>query len=86
MGRWAEDPGDPAILRSVERLLAALKPLEIDIDLWKSQNLYVAGGRQAYAENVERAGRGDAVAKRWLEAFGAAGKSLRVSPVVSERS
>ena len=84
MARWAEDPGNPAVLTSVDRLLTALKPLEIDIDLWKSQNLYVAGGRQVYADNAGRAGRGEAAAKKWLEAFEAAGKSLRVSPAVFE--
>ena len=85
MARWVQDPKVPAILRSVDRLLAALKPLEIDIDLWKSQNLYVSGGRQAYAENAKRAGEGDAAAKKWLDVFVAAGKSLRVSPAVFER-
>ncbi len=85
MGRWVQDPRNPAVLRSVARLLAALKPLDIDIDLWKSQNLYVSGGRQVYAENAERAGEGAAAAKKWLDVFVAAGKSLRVSPAVFER-
>jgi hypothetical protein len=85
MGRWVQDPRNPAVLRSVDRLLAALKPLDIDIDLWKSQNLYVSGGRQVYAENAERAGEGAAAAKKWLDVFVAAGKSLRVSPAVFER-
>ncbi|HMA52901.1 MAG TPA: DUF3536 domain-containing protein, partial [Acidobacteriota bacterium] len=85
MARWAEDPRNPALLSSVDRLLSALKPLEIEIDLWKSQNFYVSAGRATYPENAERAGRGDASAKKWLDAFSAAGKSLRVSPAVFER-
>jgi hypothetical protein len=85
MERWAEDPKNPTVLISLDRLLAALKPLEMDIDLWKSQNLYVSAGRPVYAENADRAGKGEAAAKKWIEAFEAAGKSLRVSPAVFER-
>ena len=86
MGRWAENPRDPAALGSAERLLAALKPLELDIDLWKSQNLYVSRGREAYAGMKDRAGRGDGAARAWIEAFEAAGRALRVSPVVFGRA
>ena len=84
MGRWAADTRDAGALSSVERLITALRPLEVEIDLWKSQNLFVSRGRQANAENVQSAGKGDARAKSWLEAFGAAGKALRVSPAVFE--
>ena len=86
MGRWAKKPDDPSGLRSVERLVAALKPLEIDIDLWESQNLYVSQGREIHAAMADRAGRGDGTAKAWLEAFEAAGKALRVSPAVFDRT
>jgi alpha-amylase/alpha-mannosidase (GH57 family) len=86
MAGWANDPGSPEALRTVARLLAVLKPMEIDIDLWKSQNLYVSRGRQVHADQGARAGRGDSGAKAWLEAFEAAGQSLRVGPAVFERS
>jgi alpha-amylase/alpha-mannosidase (GH57 family) len=85
MARWAEDPRNPEPLRSVARLILVLKPLELDIDLWKSQNLYVSKGRSSNAENTRRASQGEAAAKGWLEAFEAAGNSLRVSPAVFER-
>jgi alpha-amylase/alpha-mannosidase (GH57 family) len=85
MGRWADKPGDAGALRSADRLLAALKPLELEIDLWKSQNLYVSRGREVFSETARRAGQGDAAAAAWLAAFEAAGKSLRVSPAVFER-
>ncbi len=86
MAGWANDPGSPEALRTVARLLAVLKPMEIDIDLWKSQNLYVSKGRRVHADQGARADRGDSGAKAWLEAFEAAGQSLRVSPAVFERS
>jgi hypothetical protein len=85
IGRWAAEPGEGGPLRSVDRLLAALKPLEIEIDLWKSQNVYVSRGREVFPETARRARRGDAAAEAWLEAFEAAGRSLRVSPAVFER-
>jgi alpha-amylase/alpha-mannosidase (GH57 family) len=84
MARWAERPEDRAPLKTVDRLLTVLKPLEIEIDLWRSQNLYVSRGREAYAENAERAAGGDPAAKEWLALFAAAGASLRVSPAVFE--
>jgi alpha-amylase/alpha-mannosidase (GH57 family) len=84
MTRWAGDPRDGSILKSVDLLLNALKPLELDIDLWKSQNLYVSRGRQALAENTARAARGNVAAKAWLGLFRAGGESLRVSPAVFE--
>jgi len=82
MARWAKDPARPDDLRTVERLLTALRPLEIEIDLWKSQNLYVSRGREVQADKARRAGQGDAGAKDWLETFEAAGRALRVSPAV----
>ncbi len=85
MGQWAEDPRNAAALTSVERLLTALKPLELDLDLWKSQNLYVSRGREVQADMAQRAGKGEAAVKAWLEAFEAAGKALRVSPAVFEK-
>jgi alpha-amylase/alpha-mannosidase (GH57 family) len=84
--RWADDPRDPAGLRSVEQLVAALRPLEIEIDLWESQNLYVARGREVQAGMKDRAGQGDGAAKAWIEAFEAAGRALRVSPEVFGRA
>jgi len=86
MAGWVQHPENPEALRTVARLLVVLKPLEIDIDLWKSQNLYVFGGREVHADQAARAGRGDSGAKAWLEAFESAGQSLRVSPAVFERS
>jgi alpha-amylase/alpha-mannosidase (GH57 family) len=84
MARWAERPQDRGLLKAADRLLAVLKPLEIEIDLWKSQNLYVSRGRAAFADNAKRAAGGDAAAKEWLAAFEAAGASLRVSPAIFE--
>jgi len=85
MRAWAEDPGDREALTAVGRVLAATKPLEIDIDLRKSQNVYVSRGRQVRADNAARAAQGDGGAQAWLDAFIAAGKSLRVSPAFFQR-
>ena len=84
MARWAERPEDRAPLKAVDRLLTVLKPLEIEIDLWRGQNLFVSRGREAYAEHAGRAAAGDAAAGEWLALFAAAGASLRVSPVLFE--
>jgi alpha-amylase/alpha-mannosidase (GH57 family) len=85
MGRWAAKPQDGGPLGAVDRLLAALLPLEIEIDLWKSQNLYVSLGREVFPETANRARQGDSGAASWLEAFEAAGRSLHVSPALFER-
>ncbi len=84
MRLWAENPGDHPALTAVDGLLRALKPLGLGLDLWKSQNLYVLCGRQVRADYSKLAAEGEAAAREWLEAFRAAGQSLRVSPAVFE--
>jgi alpha-amylase/alpha-mannosidase (GH57 family) len=85
LARWAENPQDVSALKAVGGLLRVLKPLGLEIDLRPSQNLYVSRGRSALAGLAGRAAAGDAAAAAWLEAFEAAGTSLRVSPAVFER-
>jgi len=82
MGLWAENPENRPALAAVGGLLEALKPLPLGLDLWKSQNIYVLRGRQVQAGYSSRAAIGEAAAQDWLEAFRAAGKSLRVSQAV----
>lgn len=82
MGLWAENPENHPALSAVDGLLKALKPLPLGLDLWKSQNIYVLRGRQVQAGYSSRAAIGEAAAQDWLEAFRAAGKSLRVSQAV----
>lgn len=82
MVRWAQSPGDAAPLRQADAVLKALKPLALEIDLWKSQNLFVSRGREIYAGTRDAAAKGDEAAKAMLAALDSVAQSLRISPEV----
>jgi alpha-amylase/alpha-mannosidase (GH57 family) len=76
----AAKPDDAGMLRTLVETLRILKPLGLDIDLWKSQNVYFSLSRTLYKDARRRAARGDASAKEWLSGFEALGGFLSVSP------
>jgi alpha-amylase/alpha-mannosidase (GH57 family) len=80
MARLAANPDDPKFLRSIVDIFEALKPLRLDLDLWKSQNIYFSLSRNLYRNAGQRAARAEAAAKAWLADFNALGGFLRVNP------
>ncbi len=65
----AADTGDAAKLEMAARLVAVLKRLPLQLNLWRSQNTAFLMGREHYATMSERCGGGDGEACRWLAAF-----------------
>ncbi len=82
MARSAARPDDLEALGAVEKIFSILSPLIVELDLWKSQNIYFAQAKKYWKKNAEAAAKGNARAKEWVELFGAVGRNLRFNPDV----
>jgi hypothetical protein len=74
MEEWRSNVGDLDIMKGVRGLLAQLKELDVETDLWKAQNVYFLIGRKVLPEMKERAAGDD----RWFDLFRDLGRDLRV--------
>jgi alpha-amylase/alpha-mannosidase (GH57 family) len=79
MAKLEANPGDSKLLQAVVAVFEVLKPLALDLDLWKSQNIYFSLSRRDYRETRQKAGRGEAGGKNWLASFDALGGFLGVN-------
>lgn len=84
MTRLAASPDDTKLLRRILDVFQTLEPLRLDLDLWRSQNIFFSLGQTLCRGAREKSGRGDAAAKAWLEDFEALGGFLRVNTVVTQ--
>jgi alpha-amylase/alpha-mannosidase (GH57 family) len=75
------NPEDPVLLGQIERILQILSTLNLDLDLWKSQNIYFSLGRSVYAEVKARALEGDPWASEWVGYFERMGPFLKVKGI-----
>jgi alpha-amylase/alpha-mannosidase (GH57 family) len=80
MQAFAAKPDDAGRLRTFVEALRILKPLGLEIDLWKSQNIYFSLSRTVFRDAKRKAARGDNAAKKWLSSFEALGRFLGVCP------
>jgi len=80
----AARPDDPAPLEEIPRIVGCARLLALPLDLWESQNICI-GLRRHHTEMCERAGRGNAGAKRWVEAYRRAAVCLGVCVVCGVR-
>jgi alpha-amylase/alpha-mannosidase (GH57 family) len=78
LNRSSMNPENIGILDSANKFLESLTPLQIELNLWKPQNLYFAIGKRVYLKMNEQANQGDASAKKWVEAFLMLGQYLHV--------
>ena len=80
LDRWLErltaSPEDTVLLTRVAEIAEIVRAMDLDVNLWKTQNLFfrllkgVAPGRR------EQAARGDAAARAWVEPFVKLGEQL----------
>jgi alpha-amylase/alpha-mannosidase (GH57 family) len=77
MGRLEENPEDPANIERVLGLLEAVAALSLDLNLWKSQNVYFSLGRKVLSPMRGRAEAGDEAARTWKDLFLRLGGLLR---------
>ena len=71
-------PEDPSVLDFVKKLHNVLTPIQIEFNLWKSQNLFFSIGKSFLSKMVQRSTEGDHLAKQWLDSFQQLGRILRV--------
>ena len=84
MENFSRHPDDPGLLKSIQSAFEILRPLSLDLDLWKSQNIYFSVVKERYAGTLEKAGAGDAAMKDWVDLFAALGEFLKIKLPVSK--
>ncbi|NMB79886.1 MAG: DUF3536 domain-containing protein [Methanomicrobiales archaeon] len=67
------------LLETINTVFKTLQPLNLNYDLWESQNMYFRIGRRDYKPAREKAKSGDEKARRWVAAFEELGKNLGVN-------
>ncbi len=72
MDLWASVPERTEAMEAALRLLSVLKPLNLDVDLWHAQNVYVSAGGPIF-RSIERG-----IPPGWIETFQALGELLGV--------
>jgi hypothetical protein len=81
MDKLNTNPEDQALIDELNVFLKLLREFSLELNLWKSQNIYFSIGRQYLNEMKEKAERGDERARLWLESFSKLGHYLRVKIV-----
>ncbi len=78
MGSVYENPSDVTPLKNLATLLRICSPLQLNVDLWKAQNIYFSIGKERYGNMKNRASLGDENAKVWMDFFNQLGHYLKV--------
>jgi len=67
-----------SLMEKMARRLRRMADLNLELDLWKAQNIYFAVGKAHWQNKKGQAERGDEQAKKWMEAFRDLGSFLYV--------
>jgi alpha-amylase/alpha-mannosidase (GH57 family) len=78
MERLNERPEEIRLFELVENTLEALTPLNLQLNLWKAQNIYFSIGKKHFAGMKKKAGSGDTFSLGWVAAFSKLGYYLHV--------
>jgi len=78
MERLSQTPEDVSLLEPIEAIFRILSALPLELDLWKTQNIYFSIGKQLYSRMREKAEKGDQAAKKWVEHFNSLENYLHV--------
>jgi alpha-amylase/alpha-mannosidase (GH57 family) len=78
MEKSAQMPEDYGLLKTVQSLVSMVNPLSLDLNLWKTQNIYFSMGKHYYPKIKNNADTGDADAMKWIKCFNSLGNDLRV--------
>ena len=66
MQRLSGIPEDATLLETIVDVLRTLSVIPLEMDLWKSQNIYFSICTQQYDETEKRSDQGDSMAQQWL--------------------
>lgn len=78
MAKLQADPKNASLLKEIDDLLLMLKDFPLDLDLWKSQNIYFILCKQLKDEMGKRRNEGDPLAADWVEWMKGIGRKLKV--------
>jgi alpha-amylase/alpha-mannosidase (GH57 family) len=78
MGEVQKEPEDLSRLKNMDNLLNILKTFPIDLDLWRSQNIYFTLCQNLAKEMQKKEKSGDPLARQWVELMKNIGSHLSV--------
>jgi alpha-amylase/alpha-mannosidase (GH57 family) len=78
MTELQSDPKNVILLKQIHDLLQILKDFSVDLDLWKSQNIYFFLCNQLKDDMGNKRKEGDFVAEEWIELIKGIGLQLHV--------
>jgi hypothetical protein len=77
--RKAKEMKSLALLADIEAIFAALQGIEVELDLWKAQNIYFSiTNNHLFTRIKTRADQGDPEALAWIEKFIPLGDRLKM--------
>ncbi len=79
MDRFSSRPKDVRLLRQAIMMLRTMKPLKLNVNLGKPQNIYFITAKNHYDDMKRKALQGNSSAQRWKELFEELGRYLRVA-------
>jgi alpha-amylase/alpha-mannosidase (GH57 family) len=82
MNQLSEHPDDIHLMEKIITILELLGQLNLDLDLWKAQNIYFAMGRRIYTDNLSKTGAQER-AVRWVKLFEHLGEILQFNITTS---
>lgn len=77
MKRLDKQPKNIALIETIESVLNIISQLNLELDLWKAQNIYFAIGKKNYSERKGQA-KVDELARKWIVSFDRLGTILQV--------
>ncbi|MCP4650668.1 MAG: DUF3536 domain-containing protein [PVC group bacterium] len=78
MKQLDKNPGDLKLITTLGALFKCLSGLNLDLSLWRAQNIYFDIHAQLYAELDKKSREKDRHARKWIRQFDRLGKYLRV--------
>jgi alpha-amylase/alpha-mannosidase (GH57 family) len=74
--RLAEDANNVSLLARTAEIAEIVRTMDIEVNLWKTQNLYFRLLKEVAPARLEQAGGGDTAAQEWMQHFNKLGEQL----------
>ncbi|MFH2138923.1 MAG: DUF3536 domain-containing protein [Candidatus Omnitrophota bacterium] len=78
MKKLQQSPEDVSVIEVIEGLFKILRPLGLELSLWKTQNIYFSINQQLHDLMIRKADQKDRIARKWIKHFDTLGNYLRV--------
>jgi hypothetical protein len=78
LNKMSAEPDDIPRIETIEKMIKILEPLQLNLNLWKSQNLYYSIGRRMIPKMEKRSREGETFVKEWISSYKDLGRTLHV--------